>query len=566
MDTVKSFIKENYKKFYFSILINSFLFVIFVSLFYLRYHTVDDVFMEMIVCGAFGKPDAHLIFSNYIIGFVLSLLYSLTDKIPWYGIMHLIMALFSFSTITYVVFNRKNKMTKFLVIAAILVTSYEAYTKVQFTKTASYLAVAGYFLIAFSLEQEEKKKNRQIFGILFLWLSFMIRPGMFFGVSAICLGILMPKVLYYLKSIKTESERRYLINLVQVGVISLILVVCSYGIDKLSYNSPEWQYYQSFNERRGQLYDVVFPPYEKYKDEYNKLGMDLEDCKLYDLGDMNDPDFFNIEKMEKVISLQERKVINLDEFVMFALRGYNTLFKSKTLAPFTILSLILLIIFVLCSHFKLINWISLLFSGLMALLVFEYSYYMHGWFDRTTISVMFALIMVTLYLIEARKNKLNLIVAVFVVIFISISSFYFWSEYLKANRKEWIEEYKFNHEVIDAVFEDKDHIYLSRGSFPMWKLYYLVSDPIRSGTMANYATYGDWMINAPFYIDAMKQYDIVNPYKDIINNKKAYLIGYADHLQPVIEYINKHYDKNAQLVEEKQFNNYYVYSVVSQPQ
>ena len=163
MKKLTQFIKDNYRKFSFVLCVNFFLFVLFNLLFYCRFHTVDDTFMEMIGCGAYGRPDYHLIYINVIIGFIISSLYSLIHSIPWYGLMHIIMAILSFSTIMYVFFNRENRLAKILVVLIIFITSYEAYTKVQFTKTAAYLATAGYTLIAYSFESDNRLKKQRRF-------------------------------------------------------------------------------------------------------------------------------------------------------------------------------------------------------------------------------------------------------------------------------------------------------------------------------------------------------------------------------------------------------------------
>lgn len=51
------------------------------------YLTNDDMYLQAIVSGEIsGTPDAHMIYSNYILGIVLSFLYSCAAQIPWYGI------------------------------------------------------------------------------------------------------------------------------------------------------------------------------------------------------------------------------------------------------------------------------------------------------------------------------------------------------------------------------------------------------------------------------------------------------------------------------------------------
>ena len=230
--------------------------------------------MEMIACGAYGKPDYHLIYINVIIGFVISSLYTLIHSIPWYGLMHIIMAILSLSAIMYVFLNRENKLAKVMAIAIIFIISYEAYTKVQFTKTAAYLATAGYILIAYSFESEDRLK-KQISGIFFLVNSFMIRTGMFLGCSAVCLGCLLPVLFNSIKNFK--KNKKDFLNLFFVGLCSLALVGAVYLVDSSCYTSEGWKYYKEFNEYTTQFEDINFPSYSLYEKEYKELGIDRED-------------------------------------------------------------------------------------------------------------------------------------------------------------------------------------------------------------------------------------------------------------------------------------------------
>ena len=558
---IKDF-RKNCKKFYFSLGINLLFFIFFNLLFYSRYHTVDDVFMQMIVCGAFGKPDPHLVYTNVIPGFILTLFYSVSSKMPWYGLMHIGLSFISLSVITYVFFNRNNTVLKNLILVLVFITSYEAYTKIQFTKTAAYLAVAGYVLVIYSLESE-RRIIKQITSIILLWLSYSIRPSMFFGVSAICLGFLLPRFVFYLINIKNKNERRNLKQLLLVGICSLLLVGTSFLVDRLSYSGERWSYYKRYDNARSQLYDVYFPSYDEFSDVYSAYGLSAEDRKLFDSGDMNDPDLFGLDTMYKIIALQTNKVFDLDEFVMFALRGYNTLFRQKSLATFTAFALISLFFFVFGCKFDIKKWLALIISSLIALLLFIYTYYMHGWFDRTTISVIFALTVSMLYIMNPIDNKTTKTISIVILCISIIGSLAIWSEYFRWNRKDWHEELLRNQEDIAEVYDDHDHLYISRVSFPMWKLYYTSYDAIKKGTMTNYATYGDWMINSPIYIDAMKEFGVINPYKDIVDNEKVYLIGFIDNLDPIIKYIQRHYYSEAKAVLVKKIGEYEIYSIKS---
>lgn len=537
--------------------------MIFNLLFYARYNAVDDPFMEMFVCGAYGDFDIHMIYSNVVFGVFLSTLYKITTAVPWYGIFQILLAMFSLSAILYVFFNRKNKYIKILALAADFVTAYEAFTKVQFTKTAAYLAIAGYLLVAYSFETK-KRKRAQFFGILFIALSFMTRIGMFLGTSSICVGCFLPDILKWLKNWKNKDSQKDLLTLIKVAAVSLLAVGSLYFIDSLAYRSPGWTYYKNFNEYTTQFEDINFPSYDQYEKEYNELGISREDYILYSQVDHNDPDVFGMEVMEKVKQFQPHKQMDSNEFVMFLLRGKNSLFKHKPTSMFSFLIVSILLLFVFACKPSLSGWISVIYIGILAFLNLFYSYMMHEWLDRVTISVLAAVIFSLLYVSDLKENKVIRYLTVLISCTALIISCYAWNGYLKGNMQEWIDEYNINHEVLDEIYEDKDHLYMSRTLLPVWKIYYTPYSGIRKGAMSNYSMLGDWIANTPLYVDVINNYGITNPYRDLINNDQAYFIGYEEDMSQVLAYLQRHYDPKTKADLVRTSGPYYIYSFVSQ--
>ena len=80
--------------------------------------------------------------------------------------------------------------------------------------------------------------------------------------------------------------------------------------------------------------------------------------------------------------------------------------------------------------------------------------------------------------------------------------------------------------------------------------------------MANFSPLGDWLTNAPFSIEVLENYNVFNPYKDVVNNEKVYLIGDENSLKPVLQYIQDHYNKNAKLSLVRTIGVYGTFSVI----
>ena len=563
---VINYIKENYKSYYFSLGICILFLIVFNLLFLCRYHTVDDAFMEMIACGAYGSPDEHLIYSNSILGFILKYLYMMTNSIPWYGIMHLVLTVLSFSIILYVFFNKNNKLIKIWALIAIFVCCFQGYMRVQFTKTSAYLAMAGYILIAHSFDYE-KRKTKQTIGIIMIVLSFMIRTGMFFACSTVAVGTMIPMILRWLRNRNDEKTKSDFKNLVKVALISMLLVGGSFFIDSLSYRSKEWSYYKEFNSYTTQFEDVNFPSFDKYEKQYLELGIDKEDFMLYNSVDHNDPDLFGIDTMEKVRQLQPYIDINFNQFKVFLSKGYENLFKLKSLKPFTTMFFMIMIIFVISKqNHNFVDIVSLIYVILTAFVAFAYSYFMHGWYDRISIGIMMVVIFTILYFLKPNYNKyLSLVSGMMIIILIAVCATQ-WRSSLRIYQDDFREEYKINHEVLDFIYDDKDHLYISRTSLVLWKKYYTPYDQIKTGAMSNYSPLGDWIANMPLLVETLERYNVRNPYKDIVNNDKVYFIGNDDNLALVETYIRKHYYSNLQVNIVNKIGPYTVYSFISNGQ
>ena len=400
-----------------------------------------------------------------------------------------------------------------------------------------------------------------LFGVLLILNSFMVRTGMFFASSAVCLGLFVPVVFDFFADHKSDIKRNRFWRLLIIGACSLVLVSIVFLVDKSAYSSQEWKEYLKFNEYTTQFQDINLPEYETYEKEYAELGIDYNDYLLYSSIDHNDPDLFGIDKMQKVKDLQPYKVMNLDEFIVFLLRGYNKIFKEPVIIPFTVVFIYSLLMFVFASKLDIKRSLSVLLSLTFTFFDFFYIYFMHKWMDRTTVSLLFATICIVLFYIEGKTNKIivgfNAIIAV-VLLCVSLNC---WNGNFKWNMEKWTNNYKINHEVMDEIYEDKDHIYISRISFPAWKTYYTPYDLIKKGAMSNFCALGDWLANNPLSVRILADYNIVNMYRDVIDNEKAYLIGDGSSLAPVFTYIKEHYNSNAEAYFVKNIGPYDVYSI-----
>ena len=72
---------------------------------------------------------------------------------------------------------------------------------------------------------------------------------------------------------------------------------------------------------------------------------------------------------------------------------------------------------------------------------------------------------------------------------------------------------------------------------------------------------GGWSAKTPVYSAALDQYQVKNPFRDLINSEKVYIID--NKIDDTVEYIQKHYDENAQAIMVSEIGSYKVYSIQS---
>jgi len=142
-----------------------------------RYETNDDLFMNGIVSGFFaGKPDAHLPYSHFVIGLILSGLFKYSALLNWYALYLSATHVISWFILFYVFLRQVNHWAIPLAAIGLFVWLEPLfYTQLQFTTTAALAGVSGMALIFTAFQQEKTRLLNLIAGMAMLLFSFMIR-------------------------------------------------------------------------------------------------------------------------------------------------------------------------------------------------------------------------------------------------------------------------------------------------------------------------------------------------------------------------------------------------------
>ncbi len=232
------------------------------------YSTNDDRCLTEILAGIVTlKPDAHLVYVNYLLSLPLSLLYKITTVIPWFGWMLVLFYYLSYVFILESAYSRtKNILEDFIftgIIAFFFLSNFYFVGQMTYTAIAIFMAAAGYVAITL----HNNKKIGLLFFIILETLSFLLRDNAMLMIQPLGMSVLLTTIFCkdfsnFKKNIKT---------CIQIICVALSIVLIGFLGNKLGYLGPEWSSYKQFNDVRTTLFDYTeMPPYEEVKDILDK--------------------------------------------------------------------------------------------------------------------------------------------------------------------------------------------------------------------------------------------------------------------------------------------------------
>lgn len=274
----------------------------------IKFGAIDDYFMAARLTGAFGTDyNPHLIFVNAIYGYALLPLYHLFPKIGWYYIGEMFSVFFSFTVIGYVLLQRCG--ARWGAILAAMFTALFAsdfYLVVQFTQCASILSAAGMLLFAYGVISKEdfhapdgahndiRKYIPFILGvIMMLWGSVMRWQAFLMGMPFFCLGML-----FILKECWAVKWR------VITGLaILFITAFAMHSFDQNIYKAPEYTDFVKFQEPRVTLGDNGNYNANAVYEDAEELGLFGKDYHMLREWVWYDTEIFSVDSLKRYTNL-----------------------------------------------------------------------------------------------------------------------------------------------------------------------------------------------------------------------------------------------------------------------
>lgn len=211
------------------------------------YETNDDVAMQSIVDGtSYGEPLPHLVFSNVLIGLVLSSLYRAAEGVPWYGIYLGLAHLCALLVAVYATLSGRvgRLWVRLLGLAAVLTAFHlSMWMQLQFTSTAILFGASGVVLYWAVAQRTPARWGGLALAGAMVGASSWIR----WRSATVALLLALPVVILSLRRVPWRRQAVF------AATAAVMLLVGSVAQSLYYRDRADWQTYFAFNATRGSL-------------------------------------------------------------------------------------------------------------------------------------------------------------------------------------------------------------------------------------------------------------------------------------------------------------------------
>ena len=231
--------------------------ILFPMMFYLN----DDVTIRSILSGAYtGTPDGHVVYMKYPLTGLISLLYRMFGKVPWFSLFFMGFFWLAVTMVLGQLVHIESQIGKrgiclTVCVALLCVVLFVPQTVyLHYTVVAATLGGCGLFLAVMGGGKK---------AVLLFVLCYCVRSQVFF--------LMLPFLAVIFLWLLWEKRSRQ--QLVMPALLAVSILVCM-AWNGLMYRSENWRQFEAYNDSRTLLYDYHdILPYEKYTKQYENAGI-----------------------------------------------------------------------------------------------------------------------------------------------------------------------------------------------------------------------------------------------------------------------------------------------------
>lgn len=555
----------------------------------LKYEVSDDFVMSTIVSGAYGQGEnPYLMFSNIILGYILLPFYKLFPHISWYFIIHVAVIFVSSTIVTYIFVERLERV-KAIMLSSFFILFFlnDMYILVQFTKTAMFAVMVGSLLFLDALFNEKSNWRMIIGGALCItgtWIRYSViyMAGGFLILIMAYEGI---RLIFKITDKKILLKKSY-----RIIVSGCILIGFAYGSQKIdSYmymKNDEYAFFSEYGVARSRIVDYVDYGYEKYAEEFEKIGVSENDYYMMRRWCFADNDFFSLERIQKTGDI----IVSYNKNYWGGWEDLIERIQNRKITNYPVVWANILLVFIgIFLNYKNV-WMSILANGIgWAYIV--YFFIRNRLVYRTEFAVFLGVFLCGAYFwrkAEKENAQLEIIkkscCVIIIMIFMMRGIIYLpdrtYQNVVAENKKEYIESVFFeswNYDarkyrkvinkiesqsgILDEIYMHKDNFYFLDFSTTIQTLYYEWSpwEVVDSGEYENYVYLAGVTSNFPDVVKVLEDKELDNPLKQLVD-ENVYLIDNF-YVDLKINYLREHYFPEARAELYKEINGYQIWKI-----
>lgn len=529
----------NRKKVWFSLLVNAVSLAILLLIFAPYYETNDDMAIQSFVNFSRGVQDGWTRTCNYLFGFILCVLYRITQQLPWYTLVLYGTLFVSLSVVTFILLNFKDGWLGGMIAAVLLITyGYQGYIMLNFTRIAGAAGGAGALLIVVSARRKKADLWGILIGTLAVFAGYIIRPQEAVAAAA-CASAAGIYALFMLKQDAEPGKRgrrflRYILCLLPV----FLLMAGAKKVDEYELKKdPVRQAYYEYGSERIAIMDHGFPPYAKNAEEFEELGINYNAWYLYSHWDFYDPEKMSTEVMSQIRAMQPENHFSLKTVTSFLKKFPETGLRNPMCWVY--LMVVVLVLFYGKKGWKSILTVLYDFLVINALMLYMFYQRRYG-LPRVDVALWLSGALGLLPLLEDSRVKISGRTALLLVMFVLIFSQKDWSIHYRAEAGgERAKQINFRN-YTSMLSNDTSHLYVvqtvrffpDQASAPF--------DLVPVGSKSNIASLGGWTAMSSPFLAVYERYHVTNPYRDMIGSDVIRLV--TDDPTVIEQYLRDYYD------------------------
>ena len=281
--------------------------LIYITVLYLKttiYLTYDDCGMRAIASGDMsGTPGGHIMFMNYVVGLLLSVLYRLSSVLDWFGLFYvtsLALAMWAFLYKVFVLSSGLGKIKQaFLVLFSVIVFSGLFFTLIVRMTYTTLAAIVGLVVLFYYSLTDKCELSDSIIVVSLSILCFAIRYESFLMLAPYILVVIIYKFF------DAENKKKFILSGLPLWMTIVIGIGMLFIADRTAYRD-EYKYAREINQLRSELQDKNgLPPYETNIDLYSGLNINEREYNMLNIS-WGLADSFTIDNLRVIVDSQNK--------------------------------------------------------------------------------------------------------------------------------------------------------------------------------------------------------------------------------------------------------------------